>query len=815
LGERDAAEKIVKSRIIIVEDDKIIAKDIKSTIEANGYNVVGMASSGEEAILKVGDKRPDIVIMDVKLKGELDGIDAALQIKALYDTPVVFLTSYVDNKTIARAKITGPMGYILKPFEEIELCTALEIALYKDLLDKKMRDNERWLSTILTSIGDAVIATDRDGYIKFMNPVAEALTGWTVERTINRSLGEVFNIKDAESGDPIASPLERVRVTAVAGEPGRTTILIRRDGSEIPIAENVAPIKDHQGAFSGAVIVFSDITSRKRMEDYLRLTKEHAEAASKEKNRFLAHISHEIRTPLNAITGFAELLRKTPLSDLQKDYLSTIYESGDVLLALIDDVLDISRIEAGGMRLQSEIFDMEYIVQNVIKMLRLKLKGNRVIFNVDFDPQAAVDFMGDATRVRQILLNLLNNAIKFTPRGEIFVKIFIDDEAEKESELDKKALTIIVGDTGIGIPFDKQKIIFEAFAQADTSRTRKYGGTGLGLTITKAIVEKMGGTISFTSQEGKGTEFRVTLRLQRGAQEAPGEREDVSPYLADRVKGKKVLLIDENSNSRNIIQKHIEMAGMSLLFSASTIRAALEWIHRASEKPECIIIDVEPHEELSLDMVDLFREKDTREHLKIIGITTAMNPRSSSRARESGFDMFLSRPVLWKEFQRCLEIVFLGIEQKVAADRTDDEGPPDLKGLKVLLVEDNVINQKLQKIILMKFGCDVVVASNGQEAIDKTVEGVFDAVFMDVSMPVLGGIDATAEIRKRVGAGLPIIAVTAYAGKEDREKCLEVGMNDFIAKPIRAIELRDILLKWVKRPAMPERKSFRKGAAHQ
>ncbi|GEM_PF-2079867 len=911
-----------KPRIVIVEDDIIIARDIKCTVEANGYQVVGMVSTGVEAVCKVGEHRPDLVIMDIKLNGEFDGIDAALQIKELYDTPIVYLTAYIDSETIGRAKITGPLGYILKPYEEIELCTALEIALYKDSLDKKMREHERWLSTILRSIGDAVIATDRDGSIKFMNLVAEHLTGWSVQDTLNRPLSDIYNLKKMDfpiDSHKLADSLPES--SFLSGE----RLLVRRDQQEIPIDQTSAPIVNEKGEVTGMVIVFSDvterhqaqvklraqvklqeseelyrtlaeavqdniyivdtegrivyanssaardfgftqeslvgkhlfdiypsriaedfivsirkifesgsfqnqeeklnllskevwyeyrfypiprgdgsvkavlvisrdITSRKKAEEYLKLAKEQAEAASLEKNKFLAHISHEIRTPLNAIIGFSELLRDSSQATSQKDYINIIHESGSVLMALIEDIMDISRIESGMIRLQEESFNLEYVVENIAKILRLKLKGESVIFIVDFDERLAADFIGDPTRISQILLNLLNNALKFTDRGEVLLSL---KAGEKSPGGRSQIINVTVKDTGIGIPCDKQQIIFDAFVHADISPTRKYGGTGLGLTITKALVEKMGGAIRFSSEMGKGSEFNVTLSLAIS---------DISREVCDygeqirHIAGKRILIIDRSAAFREVMEKYLRRLRISSEGCFQSLTEAFVRIRQVGDSLDCIIVEISMLDLAGLEsLVSL--KKERMPNLKLIAVYNGVKTTVLSRLKKYQFDAYLARPVLWNQVVQTLQTVFDVKDEYPLGQGWAGKGTPSLKDSHVLLVEDNFINQKLEKILLSTLGCIVELANNGREAVQKATTGHYDVVVMDVSMPVLGGIEATMEIRKAGYKNLPIIALTAFASKDDERKCLEAGMNGFIAKPIKMRDLEEVLTNILRKHA--------------
>lgn len=538
------------AKILIVEDEGIEALDIQQGLIRLGYPAPEITFTGEEAVKKVAESTPDLVLMDIMLPGEIDGITAAEQIQARFDIPVVYLTAYTDGETLQRAKMTEPYGYIVKPFRERELNITIDMALYKHKMEKKLKENEKWFSTTLRSIGDAVIATDKNGRITFMNPVAEGLLGWKLEEISNVKLTEVFNIIDRETRKPAKNPVVKVLLEGITVGLANHTILIARDGKEIPIDDSAAPIKDDKGNIIGVILVFRDITEREKAEAVLRraydemekkvaertrdleLTNKQlkqeieqrklAEDQLKEKNiqlknaclakdRFLASMSHELRTPLNAIIGFTgTLLMKLPgpLTKDQEKQLQNVSTSAKHLLSLINDLLDLAKIESGKVELNPEPVSCRSVVEEVITTVRsmAENKGLNLVANI---PGEDITVSTDRRALSQILLNLAHNAIKFTEKGEVRI------ELRRYSEYDFKWTEFSVIDSGIGIKPEDQDKLFQAFSRVDDSNSHRYDGSGLGLHLCKMLADLLAGHIVFRSEYGKGSEFTLIISDMR------------------------------------------------------------------------------------------------------------------------------------------------------------------------------------------------------------------------------------------------------------------------------------------------------------
>ncbi|KKL80445.1 hypothetical protein LCGC14_2004690 [marine sediment metagenome] len=353
---------MLKTRVLIVEDENIVAADIRDRLEHLGYDVVAHVTTGEGAVEKAGELHPDLVLMDIKLKGDMDGVEAAALISQERSIPVVYMTAYADETTLNRAKITDPFGYILKPFDERELHSTIEMATYRHKMERRVKDNERWLGTILRSIGDAVIATDTEGLVTYLNPLAERFLGILKEEAVGRDLRDIFSVSD-EDGQPLENPvlqaIERASDVSMSG-----ASLTHIQGYSLPIEYTASPIMDDKRSISGSVLVFRDISRRKRYEEDLRAAMLSSMAANRAKSEFLANMSHEIRTPMNGVIGMTELLLKSDLSPSQTRYARAIQRSAEALLVVINDILDFSKVEAGRLILEAEPFEMRNLIDD-------------------------------------------------------------------------------------------------------------------------------------------------------------------------------------------------------------------------------------------------------------------------------------------------------------------------------------------------------------------------------------------------------------------------------------------------------------------
>jgi two-component system, sensor histidine kinase and response regulator len=535
---------------------------------------------------------------------------------------------------------------------------------------------------------------------------------------------------------------------------------------------------------------------RHMMENLIEL-KEKAESATKAKSEFLSNMSHEIRTPMNAVIGFGELLKNTALTEQQKDYVDTICTSGELLISLINDILDISKIESRKIALEEIDFDLEYLITSVLKILRQRASGKILDLNLVYPESAPRNLRGDPTRIRQILMNLVGNAIKFTDQGDVTVSIGYE-VSENENEQNARRIRINVRDTGIGIPKDKQKTIFEAFTQVDSSITRKYGGTGLGLTITKSLIEMMGGVIEVTSELGKGTEFVFTLILKVGQ---PIAEKGITLIELKNLKEKKVLIVDDNEQSREILLNFCTMIGMNVVCSAFSALNALEWLSKEENKVDVVLSDIMmpimDGYEFSRKVKQMERMKD----VKLIALTSDAVPGIADDSGKAGFDAFLAKPFSRMELYEIMRAVFGDVRKEKGQIITRHLAHELLiKGISALLVEDNVINQKLMSILLQQMGCAYKIANNGKEAVDMVKQQTFDLVLMDLQMPVMDGYEATRIIRKDLKMNLPIVALTAHVFHEESEKCMAGGMNDFLTKPVALKALREMIMKWGRKP---------------
>ncbi|RKY36202.1 MAG: hypothetical protein DRP78_04215 [Candidatus Omnitrophota bacterium] len=535
------------------------------------------------------------------------------------------------------------------------------------------------------------------------------------------------------------------------------------------------------------------------MQEELRFAKEKAELASKSKSQFLANMSHEIRTPMNAILGFADLLQNTELNNIQKDYVSTLKSSGDLLLALINDILDISKIEAGSVQIEKIGFDLEYLAESVLKIIKAKIRGTDIEFLFEYAPDIPAYFMGDPTRIRQIILNLLSNAVKFTEQGEI--KVTVKALKVNAGVGGVQTLELSVKDTGIGIPLDKQEAVFKLFTQADESTTRKFGGTGLGLSISKALAKKMGGGIKVRSEVGKGSEFIVTLQLETAE---PVAKKDISLLNIDALKGKRIAIVDDNQNALKLAEAYCRESSMDVVFLTDRAGKILTWLEEQHDLPEIILSDIMMPEMDGMVLAKRIREQDKYSGIKLIAVTSDVRPGSAGESQQAGFDGYLPKPIIRQELIKVIQTT-LGDKRKekeIVTRHTAEElsltnrPQTDLKGVRVLVVEDQPTNQKLMKVYLNMFGCVSDYANNGQEAVEKIKNNRYDLCLMDIQMPVMGGLEATEFIRKEVNKDIPIIALTAAAMKEDKDKARSSGMNDYLVKPIDHKKLKEMILKW-------------------
>ncbi len=657
----------------------------------------------------------------------------------------------------------------------------------KDVTNRKKAEFQLEESTaiyqsLVESLPINVFRKDRDGKIVFVNNRYCETIGKPREELIGRTDFDLFEESLAEKYQ------KDDRWVLQTGLPFHDIEFHQQEGERFIYVEILkAPVNASNGRRIGIQGMFWDVTDRKKAEIELEKVKDLAVAASQAKSDFLANVSHEIRTPLNAVIGMTDLLLASKVDKSQRDYLKMIQDSGQSLLTIINDILDFSKIESGKLEISSEWFDIRERIGDTLRSLAFRAHKKNVELVMNIDPEIPLSLLGDSQRLRQILVNLVGNSIKFTHQGEIVVHV---ECVEMESE--SITLNFQVQDTGIGIPEDKLNKIFEEFVQADTSTTRNYGGTGLGLTITSKLVELMGGKLNVSSKQDVGSSFDFSLQFTIGKQPS-------FPVVPANFADVPVLIMAANPSHRESIDCILRSWRMQT-YLASHLEQAVSLLKGLAftDQPIQIVFGelsstTTPSPASDCDCIALAARIQADKEIpnpKIVALNRSSSAESSVDTGNSNIDQILMQPAKYSELRnaitKCLEPV-LESETNETADDASFKGPH-----KILLAEDNLVNQKLATGILSKYGHDVTVVGNGRLAVDAlAAHEDFDIVLMDIQMPELDGIKATQEIRASNfrHATIPIIAMTAHAMTSDRKRCLQAGMDEYLSKPFKAADL--------------------------
>ena len=642
-------------------------------------------------------------------------------------------------------------------------------------LDQRLRDQQFYTRSLIESNIDAIMTTDPQGIITDVNKQMEALTGCTRDELIGAPFKNYFTDPErAEAG--ISRVLSEKRITNYELT-ART-----RDGKETVVSYNATTFYDRDRRLKGVFAAARDITERKYLDDALEEAKKAAEDANSAKSDFLARMSHEIRTPMNAIVGMADLLWETGLASEQREYVRIFRKAGSQLLDLINDILDLSKVESGHLTLESLEFDLGEVLDKTLEIMAIRAHEKGLELGLRIAPEVATALVGDPARLRQVLINLIGNAIKFTEKGEVIVRVESDPENSTAG-----GLKFAVCDTGIGIPEGAREHIFAPYSQVDTSTTRKFGGTGLGLTISRRVVELMQGRIWVESTIGIGSAFYFTAQFAAGS----NSRSRVSSNAMD-LEDVNTLIIDDNSANRLILRETLSRWGAVVTEAEGGEQGVSELVRAKQAKVPYALVLLDR----CMPGVDGFEvakriSQDPALAATIILMLTSENRAGDvARCRELGLAAYLVKPVKKSELLATIHKARGGAVPAAERLETQPRGIPSrARSLRILLAEDSQDNVLLIQSYLKASGYSADVACNGAVAVEKYISGAYDAVLMDVQMPIMDGYSATRSIRQwetenRV-APVPILALTAHALPEEVRKSLEAGCTVHLTKPIR------------------------------
>lgn len=766
--------------------------DFSPLFQANGQESRGLAEAYVRKALENGSQRFEW------LHTKRDG--------TVFDAEILLTAMQIGGQTVLQA--------VVRDISERKRAEA-ELRKHRDHLEEMVNERTEELETIIHANPSGIIVVDiASGKIVRINQKACELTGYSQLEIVGNSCHQIF----------CAGEQSRCPILSDSQEPGNSEqTLVRKDGRKMAVLKSVSriPIDGREHLLES----FIDITERKQMEQRLREAKEEAErinrqleisaerantlakeatVAASAKSEFLANMSHEIRTPMNGIMGMTSLLLETDLGAEQRDYVETIHSSSQTLLTIINDILDFSKIEAGKMVIEPISFDLVSMIEEMSHMLAGRAHEKELEFILKFSPDIPQRIIGDPVRIRQILTNFISNAVKFTDDGYILVKI----ESEP-GEGDRLDLRFVVEDTGIGIAADKQQSIFDKFTQADASTTRKYGGTGLGLAISKQLVELMGGKIGVESQPGEGSAFWFTLPDTRDSRCIT----ETLPHT--HLRSVRVLVVDDNEVNRKICSEQLAhyQVPHTVCSSGPEAIACLREGRKAGDPYPIAIIDYQMPQMDGITLAETIKaDPDLRDTLLIM-LSSIGKTGHTKRTSASVIDACLVKPVSMFKLMETLcavwnakQVGFDGPVVSHAGPKAPAAGGPEPKGGEkiisayVLLAEDNAVNQKVASILLEKLGCIVDIVANGKEAVTQVKKHAYDIVFMDCQMPEMDGYEAAAAIRRYEGVArhTVVVAMTANAMQGDREKCIQAGMDDYIAKPIQKEVVQQVLNRWNK-----------------
>ena len=654
--------------------------------------------------------------------------------------------------------------------------------------DRTLTEREADTRAILEAATDAFISMDATGKITAWNRQAEAVFGWTEAETLGRQLSETVlppEMREAHdrgladfvaTGTGFAVPLNE-RFEA----PG-----MHRDGHRFMVGLGIWAVRTADSWVFNAFV--QDITERKLAEAALAAARDEALAASQLKSEFLANMSHEIRTPMNGVLGMTSLLLETDLRPEQREFAETVQTSGEALLTILNDILDFSKIEAGRLDLEYIDFDLRGLVEDVAAMFSLPAhaKGLELACSVPIEMPAVV--RGDPGRLRQIVTNLVGNALKFTASGEVVLQLTMTG-----GDAGSTTMRLQVVDTGIGIAAKDQALVFESFSQADAGTTRRYGGTGLGLAISRQLVELMGGQIGVTSEVGHGSTFWFTIPLQLG--------ESVAPRAS--LPGLRILVVDDNATNRDILTRFLQSWGVrsDAADGAVAARRAIAAATVAGDPFDAALLDLRMPDVDGIELGRVIAGDSTHPPMKLVLLTSSAQSGEAERAQAAGITTYLTKPVRQSQLHDCLATLLVAppdVAEPAAEAPTGASTDAAGSAGRVLLAEDNLVNQRVASAMLVNLGYIVDIVGDGAEAVAAATTTGYRAILMDCQMPVMDGYEATGQIRSLHGESsrTPIVAVTASAMKSDVQRCMDAGMDDYLSKPVRLKALAAVMARW-------------------
>ena len=730
------------------------------------------------------------------------------------------ITSMMDVPIWAEGKMVGvichehigPARVWTAEEQQFATSVANTVSLVLEAADRRkaeqaLRDLSTFQKAMLDNAGHAIISATLDGIIRLFNPAAESLLGYRADELIGKQTPAIFHdleevsararLFSAELGVLIEPGFDVFVEKSRRGLPNEHEwTYIRKDGTRLTVLLNITALQNAEGHITSFLGIASDITALKIVEQELISAKEAAEAASVAKSHFLANMSHEIRTPMNGVLGLAALLRQTPLNPKQQRLTDTIVRSGNSLLDIINDILDFSKIEAGKLELEDTDFHLRMLIDDVLELFAAPAHQKHLELIADIADSVPAFVKGDPARLRQILINLIGNAIKFTAQGEVIVSIVSIAEGE-----DQSVLCFSVKDSGIGITADALRSIFQPFSQADGSTTRKYGGTGLGLAIAKQLVTFMGGEIWAESQRGVGATFFFTVHLAHshlGSTDALGSKQALP--------NQRVLVVDDSPTARRSLDRQLRSWGLTSTVAESGT-AAVQLLANAVHDGlpyDTVVIDLDMPGMNGLETVHAIYET-LRHHQPRVILMTPVERVDAAEDRTGLIAATLTKPVRPSDLHRALSGQTVFAVPSPHHHEREERTPAKPQG-SILLAEDNAVNQEVTLGMLEVLGCPARAVENGRCAIDLLANQPFSVILMDCQMPEMDGFEATRAIRRQeqgTGTRIPIVALTAHALQGDRELCLAAGMDDYLSKPFTIEQLRTVIHRWLPASSQP------------